>query len=121
MCSVTMVLSALSHNRILRGLIFWLKIASVRSINTMSWSPLPIAGRALHLSTMVGCDVKRKSRVLLPRVEKWTICSNARSPCMLINASLTRFGTCQPITLPDPQSMSGKLKSPPNRKHEDLF
>ena len=121
MCSMTMILSALSQSRILWELVYCLKIASVRSINTVSWSPLPIAGRTLHLSTMVGYDVKRRSRVLLPRVEKWTFWSNARSLCVFTNALFICIGIIDQFTLPDPQLMSGKLKSPPNRTYEDLF
>ena len=87
-----MDLSALFHNMIFLGLERCWCAVSARSISTVSWSLLPNAGNALHLSMIVGCDVKSKSSVFCPRVGKSTICSKARSCCMDINSSLTRLG-----------------------------
>ena len=115
-----MDLSDLFHNKIF----LWLErcwcAVSARSISTVSWSFLPNGGNALHLSMIVGCDVKSKSSVFCPRVGKITICSKARSCCMDIH-SFTCLGNWWPFTVEDSQSMSGRLKPPPRMTYEDWY
>ena len=84
----------------------------------VSWSPKP--GTGSQLTSSPGRFVSSKSRKLFFLVGKFVICEREFELQSSINSSFTLFGYWLLCTACFSQSISGRLKSPPNHSGQFL-
>ena len=98
------------------GLIFW-GWQRMSATIAVSWSPKPDVGSMFFISP--GRLVRRRSRVAFLRVVNSTIWVSLTESKISRNSSFNFFEYWWPMMFFDDQSMSGRLKSPPN--HIGIF
>ena len=104
---------ALFHKKILHFTGFVLFATIADSTETPSWSDRP--GIDTHLFMNLCRFVRNKSKVLLLRVGKVTICSSQQLCSISRNRWLMTVATWLPLTSRVSHTMSGRLRSPPNQ------